>query len=226
MPKHIWSKIANPVTYPDTNPVGTGAYTVSTCTPQNITYMANPHYWQPGKPKIAKVQYPAFTLQRHRPTPTWPPARRSGAASSSRTSRPSTLSKSPNNHYWFPPVANVSLIPNLTEPAAEATSRSGRPWRTRSTGTRSSTIGEYGYEPAANQTDIVTPTFTSWLDTSQARPTVQLRLQPGQGRARSCRQAGYKQGSQRDLRLAAGKQLSFSVINNGGLLRLGRRRCR
>ena len=34
---------------------------VNPCTPQNITYTANPHYWQPGLPKITKVQYPAFT---------------------------------------------------------------------------------------------------------------------------------------------------------------------
>ena len=33
---------------------------------------------------------------------------------------------------------------------------------------RASTIGEYGYEPASNQSGIVTPTFSSWLDTSQA----------------------------------------------------------
>src|SRR6516164_8024166 len=48
----VWSKIANPVTYPDKNPVGTGAYEVSskTCTPQNIKYTANPHYWQAGLP--------------------------------------------------------------------------------------------------------------------------------------------------------------------------------
>src|SRR6266536_3724891 len=60
--QHVWSKIANPVTYPDKNPVGTGAFKVSTktCTPQNIAYKANPQYWQAGQPKIATVNYPAF----------------------------------------------------------------------------------------------------------------------------------------------------------------------
>ena len=63
----VWSKIANPVTYPDKNPVGTGAYTVSsnTCTPQNIKYTANPHYWQPGLPKVGTVNYPCVPDQRH-----------------------------------------------------------------------------------------------------------------------------------------------------------------
>src|ERR1700735_704320 len=61
VPQAIWSKLANPVTYNDSDPVGTGAYKVSPCTPENITYVANTHYWQPGLPKIAKVNYPAFT---------------------------------------------------------------------------------------------------------------------------------------------------------------------
>ena len=55
VPEHVWSKISNPVTYADSDPIGTGAYTVKPCTPQNITYVANPDYWQPGEPKIAKV---------------------------------------------------------------------------------------------------------------------------------------------------------------------------
>src|SRR6516164_8355012 len=58
----VWSKVSNPVNYPDKNPVGTGAYTTgsSSCTPQNIKYTANPHYWQAGEPKVATVNYPSF----------------------------------------------------------------------------------------------------------------------------------------------------------------------
>src|SRR5580658_1750590 len=58
----VWSKIGNPVNYADKNPVGTGAYETgsSDCTPQNIKYVANPHYWQPGEPKVGTVNYPAF----------------------------------------------------------------------------------------------------------------------------------------------------------------------
>jgi ABC-type oligopeptide transport system, periplasmic component len=87
----VWSKIANPVTYPDKNPVGTGAFTVSskTCTPQNIKYTANPHYWQKGLPKVGTVNYPAF-LTNDTANTYLATARRSGAASSSPTSRSST----------------------------------------------------------------------------------------------------------------------------------------
>src|SRR6516164_5391803 len=32
--QHIWSSIKDPVTYKDTSPIGTGAYTMSSCNPQ------------------------------------------------------------------------------------------------------------------------------------------------------------------------------------------------
>jgi peptide/nickel transport system substrate-binding protein len=60
--QHIWSKVKNPVTYVDKNPIGTGPFTVSpSSSPQTITYLRNPHYWQTGKPYLDKVLYPAFT---------------------------------------------------------------------------------------------------------------------------------------------------------------------
>src|ERR1700761_8091491 len=86
VPEHIWSKISNPVTYADSDPIGTGAYIVKPFTP---TVPANPYLatgqapW--GSQFIPNIQ--AFYT-----------------------------SKSPDNHYWFPPYANVSLIPNLTVP--------------------------------------------------------------------------------------------------------------
>ena len=65
VPQHIWSTIADPVKYPDTNPVGTGAYVVKPCTPQNITYKANPHYYA-GRPAQGEDhQLPGLHQQRH-----------------------------------------------------------------------------------------------------------------------------------------------------------------
>lgn len=62
VPEHIWSTgaaAAHPDTFQDTNPVGTGPFMVNPCSANNIQYTANPQYWQPGKPYIQKVQYPA-----------------------------------------------------------------------------------------------------------------------------------------------------------------------
>ncbi len=113
----VWSKIANPVTYPDKNPVGTGAFTAgsSTCTPQNIKYTANPHYWKKGYPKVQTVNYPSFLTNDTANT-----YLASGQAQWGGQFIPNIqkfyTSKSPNYHYWFPPVANVSMFINLTNP--------------------------------------------------------------------------------------------------------------
>jgi peptide/nickel transport system substrate-binding protein len=56
VPQHIWSKVANPSTFVDKNPVGTGAYEVASATPQAITLTANKKYYMPGLPKIPKVE--------------------------------------------------------------------------------------------------------------------------------------------------------------------------
>ena len=113
----VWSKIAKPAMYPDNNPVGTGAFKVSakTCTPQNIKYTANAHYWQPGLPKVGTVNYPAFLSNDTANT-----YLANGQAQWGSQFIPNIhtfyLSKSPNYHYWFPPVANVSMFINLTNP--------------------------------------------------------------------------------------------------------------
>ena len=115
VPQHIWSKIANPVTYTNPHPVGTGPYMVNPCTHANITYTANPHYWQPGLPNITKVQYPAFTSNN-----TANDQLANGQAQWGSQYIPAIkafyTSKSPDFHYWFPPTVNVSLVPNLKNP--------------------------------------------------------------------------------------------------------------
>jgi peptide/nickel transport system substrate-binding protein len=211
VPEHIWSKIANPVAYPDTNPIGTGPYVVNPCTKANITYTANTHYWQPGEPHIAKVEYPAYTSNN-----TANDQLATGQAQWGSQYIPGIKSfytaKSPNFHYWFPPTVNVSLVPNLKnsllsnvkvrEAMSYAIDRS-----------KVSTIGESGYEPPANQAGIVTPTFTSWLDTS-AVAKFGNAYDPAKAK-QLLASAGFKLGSDGIMANAAGQKLSFSVINIG-----------
>lgn len=57
VPEHVWSKKANPVTDINSNPIGTGAYTVASVSPQSYELKANPNYWEKGKPAIQTVRY-------------------------------------------------------------------------------------------------------------------------------------------------------------------------
>jgi len=211
VPEHIWSTIANPSTAPVTAPIGTGPYLMSRCSPSNITYTANPHYWQPGLPKISKIEYPAFTSN--------DPANQmlaSGQAQWGAQYIPDIkayyASKSPDNHYWFPPTVNIALIPNLTNSLlSNVKVRQAMSYAIDRA--KVSTIGESGYEPPANQTGVVTPTFSSSLDNS-ALASWGNEYDPGKAKA-LLESAGFHLGSDGIMTNAAGDKLQFTVINVG-----------
>ncbi len=210
----VWSTIPNPTKYPDTNPIGTGPYTVtsSTCTPQNIAYKANPHYWQKGLPKIATINYPAFLSNDTANT-----FLANGQAQWGSQFIPDIskfLAPAPAVKWWFPPVANVSLFINLTNPILKDVAvRQAMAYAIDRS--KASTLGEFGYEPASNQSGIVTPTFSSWLDTSQAA-SFGNNYAYNPKKAISILEAdGYKRGSN-GVFAKGGKPLSFTLINNGG----------
>jgi peptide/nickel transport system substrate-binding protein len=210
VPQKIWSKLKNPVNYTDANPIGTGAYTVK-CSPQLITYTANKNYYQPGEPHVATVLYPAYTSN--------DPANvdlATGKAQWGSQFIPSITkfytSKSPSYHYWFPPVANVSMFINLKDPIlSDVHVRQAMAYAIDRR--KVSTVGEYGYEPASNQTGIVTPTFNTWLDKSASAKFGDYSFNPA--KATSILTAdGYKKGSN-GIMAKNGKELSFSIINIG-----------
>ncbi len=212
VPKHIWSKISNPVTYQDAHPVGTGPYLMQTCSAQNVSYVRNNAYWQKGLPKIAKVEYPAFTSNT--------PANEelaTGQANWGNQFIPSVQSfyvqKNPQYyHYWDPPTSNLSLIPNLTVPGLNdvAVRRAmafaiDRP--------KISQVAEYGYQPASNQGGVVTPTFSAWLDQSLLNK-YDYQYDPAKA-ADILKADGYTRGAN-GIFEKDGRQLSFTVINIGG----------
>jgi peptide/nickel transport system substrate-binding protein len=211
MPEHVWSKIANPVTYANPHPVGTGPYKVNPCSGQNVTYTANPNYWQPGLPKIKKVEYPAFTSNN-----TANDQLANGQAQWGSQYIPNIkefyTAKSPDFHYWFPPTVNVSVVPNLTNPLlANVKVRQAISYAIDRA--KVSSIGESSYEPPANQAGIVTPTFTSWLDTSLAS---KYHYTYDAVKAKQILQsAGFKMGSDGIMANSKGQKLSFSIINIG-----------
>jgi peptide/nickel transport system substrate-binding protein len=207
--QHIWSSIKDPVTYKDSSPVGTGAFTMSSCSPQVFKLQKNPSYWQKGLPKIDTVYYPAYTSN--------DPANldlATGKAQWGSQFIPNIkafyLSKSKDNHYWFPPTINVSIFINLKDPILSnvAVRRAMAYAIDRN---RVSQIGEYGYEPASNQTGVVTPTFSSWLNQKLAK---QITYNPAKAIS-ILKKAGFKMKGG-VFQTPQGKPLSFTMINIGG----------
>ena len=108
------------------------------CSANNIQYVANPNYWQPGKPYLQKIQYPAYLDNG--------PANldlASGKAQWGSQFIPNIkalyLNKSEDNHTWSPPVTNVAIVPEPRPVARRrpASSTVRQAIASRSTGRRS-----------------------------------------------------------------------------------------
>jgi peptide/nickel transport system substrate-binding protein len=216
VPQHIWSALnqTNLHSYKDTQPVGTGPYVLSSCSAQNIKYLRNPHYWQsaPGHPvpAVKEVDYPAFLSNT--------PANLSLAQGQAQWGgqyipnlQSFYIAKDPGHrHYWFPPVANVSLVPNLSNPLlAKLPVRQAIELAiNRATVAR---LGESGYQQAANQTGIITPTYQLWYDSSLAQPA----YDPAKAQ-QTLKSAGYTKGSDGIFRDPSGHPLSFTIKTISG----------
>jgi peptide/nickel transport system substrate-binding protein len=216
VPQHIWSTLnqADLHSYSDTQPVGTGPYKVANCAPQNIKYLRNPTYWQSTSghpvPQINEVDYPAFLSNT--------PANlylASGEGQWGGQYIPNIqtfyVSKDPEHrHYWFPPVLNVSLFPNLTNPLLKQLPvRQAIAYAINKQTV--SQLGESGYQKPANQTGVITPTFESWNDSSIPQPT----YNPTKAQ-QILTEAGFKKGSEGVFHAPDGTPLSFTIKTISG----------
>jgi peptide/nickel transport system substrate-binding protein len=62
VPKHIWSKLDDPLKFDNPDPVGTGPYTeVLRFNSQVWELGKNHNYWQKGKPYVEKLIFPTFS---------------------------------------------------------------------------------------------------------------------------------------------------------------------
>jgi peptide/nickel transport system substrate-binding protein len=217
VPKHIWSTLnqSSLHSYADSHPVGTGPYLVSNCAPQNIKYLNNPNYWQSSAghpvPAVKEVDYPAFLSNTAANL-----VLSQGGAQWGGQYIPNIqsfyVSKDPaNRHYWFAPVLNVSLFPNLTNPVLsqlpvrQAISLAiNRPVVSR--------LGESGYQAPANQTGVVLPTYASWSDTSLPQTAT---YDPAKAQ-QVLTSAGFTKGSDGIFKDKSGAPLSFTIKTISG----------
>ena len=159
VPKHIWSKISNPTTWADPNPVGTGPFTLSSFSPQSYLLVKNPHYWQPGKPAIGGLRFVAFSDNE-----TLDNAIAAGqidwAADYLPNAQTTYLNRSSDNNYWVPAAGSDGLIPNLdTFPLSDLAVR-----KAISVGIdRSAIAAARNSPPATNVTGLPVPSFNSLI---------------------------------------------------------------
>ncbi|HTT26780.1 MAG TPA: ABC transporter substrate-binding protein [Solirubrobacteraceae bacterium] len=216
VPKHIWASLNQSKlhTYADSKPVGTGPYLMSSCAPQNIKYLNNPSYWQSSAghpvPAVKEVDYPAFLSNT--------PANLSLAQGQAQWGgqyipniQSFYISKDPTHrHYWFPPVLNVSLFPNLTNPVL-----SQLPVRQAISYAINrqivSRLGESGYQAPANASGVILPTYSAWSDPSLATATYSTAKADQVLTA-----AGFTKGSDGIYKDKSGNRLAFTIKTISG----------
>ncbi|MDA8281621.1 MAG: ABC transporter substrate-binding protein [Actinomycetota bacterium] len=59
LPKHGWQGV-NPLTFTNPHPVGTGPYLLTSASSQGLVFDRNPHYWQPGLPKVPEIRFAVY----------------------------------------------------------------------------------------------------------------------------------------------------------------------
>ncbi len=216
VPQHVWSGLTQSelAAYSDSTPIGTGPYRVANCSQDDVKYLRNPDYWQSTPthkvPQIEEVDYPSFlgndsaNLYLVQGQAQW-------GAQPIPNIKSSYINKdAAHRHYWFAPTLNVSIFPNLNNPLLSnlavrqaislALNRSDV-----------ATRGESGYEPPANQTGIVVPTYKSWYDS-----TIDTTKYDPAKAGQILQAAGFTKGSDGIYQNPQGKKLSFTIKTVSG----------
>ena len=190
VPEHIWSKIKNPVTWTDPNPIGTGPFVFERFAGSTYFLKRNPNYWQKGRPYIEQLKFVIYTTN---------------TAATMALSRgildwggyfiPSIekiyVSRNPKYyHYWFPPLSVIGLFFNdqkypfnnlqVRRAIAMAINKE-----------QISKIGEYGYGLPADPTGLLPSFMKKWFYTPLE--SLKYKYDPKEAK-KLLEEAGFKMG--------------------------------
>jgi peptide/nickel transport system substrate-binding protein len=209
VPEHIWSHIANPVTYVDDSPVGTGPYLVSSFSAQEFTLVRNPHYWQAGLPRIDTLHFLSYASN-----PSAGLAISTGTIDWNTVFMPNYktgfVDKDPSQHFEsVSPIGNFYMCPNLTKypfnltvvrkALSEAINRS-----------TIATEGEHGFYFAdTSPTGLTLPRWSTWLAPQYAGLTE--KYDPSGAKA-MLEAAGFKVGSNGMLDEPNGSPFTVTIL--------------
>ncbi len=207
LPRHHYASVGDASQYADPNPVGTGPYMLNSFTPQIYSLVKNPNYWQPGKPEVNEVTFPAFDsntsaeLALNRGQLEWAglyiPNIQQTYVNRDRV----------HNHYWFPASDVVILYLNTAKypfnllPVRQAISYAIDREQLNK-------LGESGYEPAASPTALVLPANKNFLSPDYANTTFTVDTSKT---AQLLESAGFTKGSDGIYADKNGKKISFAI---------------
>src|SRR5579883_1877515 len=207
LPRHHYASVGDGSQYADPNPVGTGPYLLKSFTPQIYTMVKNPNYWQPGKPVVNEITFPAFDsntsaeLALNRGDIQW-------TGLYIPNIQQTYINRDPaHNHYWFPPSDIVVLYLNTAKypfnllPVRQAISSAIDREQIYK-------VGENGYEPPASPTGLLLPQSKKFLSPSYANMTFTVDTNKSISLLEG---AGFTMGSDGIFADKSGKKLSFNI---------------
>jgi len=210
VPEAIWSKVSNPATYTDPNPVGTGPFMLGSFTPQGFTLKKNPNYWQASSVHVPNVYFPDYTSNTGAISALF-----SGAIDWTGNYIPGLqkdfVDTNPSEHgYWEAAGGTNSLMPNLnTWPTNQLAVRQAISAAINRTLIASE--GEAGLEqPVTNATGLTLPTYNAWSG-PVASMTVSATGSASAAEA-ILTKAGYTKGSNGYFQ-KGGKTVALTIID-------------
>jgi len=218
VPEHQWSKIDDPITWTNPDPIGTGPLTtVSKLTEQVLELCRNPNYWQEGKPYIDCIRQPMY--------PGNDPANLAAAngeldwiANFIPDIDKTFVAKNPDKHhfYFWPGGATVQLYANTTKaPFDDVKFRQAMSMAIEYD--KVTSIGMYGYTAPANATGLG-PKHESWINKAALDEAAKMGLAKFDPEAakKLLDDAGYKVGADKFRTTKDGKPLTFKIqVVNG-----------
>jgi peptide/nickel transport system substrate-binding protein len=173
VPQHTWSKVSNPVTYADPNPVGTGPYMLDKFSPQGYTLKQNPFYYNKSSVHVPEIDFPSYNTNANL-VPPISSGQIDWAGNFVTNIKGNYLDKSTDNNTWLgsPPYFSdnnvVSLFLNTTKaPLNDPAVRQAIDFGVNRQ--QLSQQGETGYEPPVSSTSgLMLPADNSFQSASLA----------------------------------------------------------
>jgi peptide/nickel transport system substrate-binding protein len=207
VPEHIWSKVKDPSTWTNPDPVGTGPFTLGNYTPLQYSMNKYAHYWQADKVQIKHIILPATNNQLDTVTRGY-----DWSYSFISNVKGTWGAASPHNAWWFPPGGVISLIPNLTvKPFDDVNVRDGIALALDREKIAQTAVE--GYTTGAGQTGLILPNQKDLLNPDI--PDQGTIAQDQQASLAAFAKAGY---TQKDGKLVGpdGQQFSFTITSANG----------
>ncbi|MFP2956917.1 ABC transporter substrate-binding protein [Myxococcus sp. 1LA] len=214
VPRHVWEKVADPVTFTNPQPVATGPFTEVTVFRNQVYELGrNPHYWQPGKPAVSALRFLAFPTNDQANL-----ALVEGEVDWAGNFVPAVdrtfVARDPAHHgRWFPLYGStVFLYPNTTLPPLDDV-RVRKALSMALDRERLVEIAMYGYTRPADATAL-NDAYAAWRDADAAQGAwVKHDLEAAK---RLLDEAGLKEGPDGLRRKADGQPLALDIEVVGG----------